>query len=419
MKKTLVGLAVWLAAAPAFAQAPTITIEPIDGTVTRGTAGTTQRVRIKRTGDTSKSSSVTFTTKASGNNPAVATDFAPSGFPTWEVFFQGDVAATWKVSGLESPPAMTQNPLIVENVCPEDDRWPTFEEAAGRDVKVVLPKDRDCLPKRSDFSCANRGGGRLQSFIGGTSSNPARNIWIVGGKIRSQYTQDPVVCPDGTTRRDAGNGALTAYNWTGTLFIEGIHVDNNCNCEDVFRLGNYRTTSRIVVQNSRAEGFAQCSPGTHGDFIHPQNSNYGNLGTIKLENVAILRDNQAIWAPPRPTTGHGVINELHLDHVIINKRDCPEAPGDGWVFGWQEPNSSLPVTKDVRFRNTWVQNINTSYGTTPRWTPPLDSQQCANYPASANVKEGKWCVSNKDPNLYAPLSLIGRNYVRSNFTNPK
>ena len=71
----------------AFAQ--TITIEPVDGVVTRGTAGTTQSVRIKRTGDTSNSSTVTYGATGSGTNPALATDFT-SGFPAGSVTFAGD-----------------------------------------------------------------------------------------------------------------------------------------------------------------------------------------------------------------------------------------------------------------------------------------------------------------------------------------
>lgn len=412
-----IGLALLFGMLPAitFAAEPTISVESIDGTVTRGVDGTTQKIKITRTGDTSASSTVTYTAIGTGDNPATASDFNPSGLPTGSVTFLGDTPVTWKVSGLEEPPAMTQNALIVEDVCPEDDRWPTYEEGAGRDIKVILPKDRVCQPNRTALSCD--GGGRLMSYIGGTDGNPARNIWIVGGKIENKWGQGDKVCSNGK-REDVGHGAISAQWFTGTLFIEGVHVDLKCTCEDVVRINGHRKDARVVLQNMRAEGFAQCSPGTHGDLIHPQSSLYGTLKEIKLENVVALRDNQVVWAPPRPTTGHGVREKLTLDHVIIKKRDCDEASGDGWVLGWKEPNSELAPTNDVRFRNTWIQSLNTGYGTTPRWSS-LDSNNCAVYSSNANVKEGAWCIKDEDPELYAPLSLIGLNYVRSNFTNPQ
>jgi len=328
----------------------------------------------------------------------------------------GTGTATWKVTGLESPPAMTQDPLIVEDVCPEDPEWPTYEEGAGRDIKVVLPTDRDCEPNRTALTCDGEGGGRLMSYLGGTDGNPARNIWVVGGKIFNKWGQGSKVCPNGE-REDKGHAALSLQWFTGTAFIEGVHVDLACTCEDVVRVNGHRPNARVVLQNMRAEGFAQCSPGTHGDLLHPQSSRFGTLAEAKLENVAVLRDNQVVWGPPRPSTGHGIREKLTLDHVSIGKRDCPQAPGDGWVLGWKEPNSSLAPTNEVRFNKVFIDPINNSYGTTPRWSS-FDGNNCAVYPASANVKSGQWCRQSVDPNTFAPLGLIGRNYARANFTSP-
>lgn len=70
--------------------APTFTIEAIDGTVTRGVNGTTQRFKIKRTGDTSLPSTVQYSTIGSGANPAQDEDFSSATFPAGTITFAGD-----------------------------------------------------------------------------------------------------------------------------------------------------------------------------------------------------------------------------------------------------------------------------------------------------------------------------------------
>lgn len=87
--KTLLATLLVLLIGPALAQAPTITIEPVDSVVTRGTGGTTQSVRIRRSGNTASASTITFEAVGSGANPALATDFA-NGFPSGSVTFTGD-----------------------------------------------------------------------------------------------------------------------------------------------------------------------------------------------------------------------------------------------------------------------------------------------------------------------------------------
>lgn len=66
------------------------TIEALDGVVQRGTAGTKQRIKIKRLGDTSKKGTVRFNSFGVGTVPAEGSDFSPSGLPSGQVTFSGD-----------------------------------------------------------------------------------------------------------------------------------------------------------------------------------------------------------------------------------------------------------------------------------------------------------------------------------------
>lgn len=129
-------LALFLVLSPAgFAQ--TITIEPIDSTVERGTAGTTQSVRIKRTGDTSAASTVTYGAMGSGANPALATDFA-NGFPAGTVTFAGDPpAGTGVCASTVTPPPPASAIGATQLVFCDDfsvDSVARGSDAAGRDI---------------------------------------------------------------------------------------------------------------------------------------------------------------------------------------------------------------------------------------------------------------------------------------------
>lgn len=95
-------LLVGVMGAPALSQ--TISIEAVDGTVERGTSGTTQRVKITRTGNTSKASTVRLTVTGTGSSPALATDF-PGGFPEQTITLAGD---NDDPDCLVSPPAPAQ-----------------------------------------------------------------------------------------------------------------------------------------------------------------------------------------------------------------------------------------------------------------------------------------------------------------------
>ena len=80
------------------------TIEALDGVVQRGTAGTKQRIKIKRLGDTAKEGTVRFNSFGTGTVPAEGSDFNPSGLPSGQVTFGGDEPPPTGQCAVSAPP---------------------------------------------------------------------------------------------------------------------------------------------------------------------------------------------------------------------------------------------------------------------------------------------------------------------------
>lgn len=321
-------------------------------------------------------------------------------------------AAPW-TTAIESVPEMV-NPLIVNNVCPGESGWPTDAQMAGRDVKFVLPTDRDCTFKPDTEN-------KVNFIIGGTQSNPARNIWWVGGKILA-----PAPYPQTDPGTMSWPNGLTLKFVKGTAYFEGLHADMRCTCRDVIaaaNLGHYEggtltgnqpadKTPRIVVVNSILENPLQCTqdPSIHGDVIHSQGS--GTRPEVKLQNVVFRHGFQGLFldnSSGQPA-GHGA-TRIELDHVQIYKRSevsCQRTEGKAGTTGSVMWN--VAPRDGVWFNKVWaVKGATTNPGFTL-----VDN--CATYPSSAGVKKSDWCQgTNPDGDPVTPAT-VGRNYKRSNFT---
>jgi len=309
-------------------------------------------------------------------------------------------AAPW-TQDLESPPPMRPGALVVDNVCPEDPRWPTAEQAAGRDVKVTLPRDRTCQPPKVP-------GGQIISMLGGTPENPAKNAHVVGGEIVNVHPQGPL-----TGVR--GQALLRLHNISGTALVEGVKFDARATCQDIINSLAMRPGARVVLQNIYAEGAGTCGAGgTHGDVFHAQGS--GAQHELVVQNMTARVLGQGIFVPPRPPgnpAGHGV-HTLTLDHVHLIADDPKRQPskkhGIGWALFWNEGLAGSKPAK-ATFREVYLD------GHFPYASRPAASgfhNDCAILPAGS--ADGTWCKGKPREGSPVRPEMVGRNYNRTAFT---
>jgi len=292
---------------------------------------------------------------------------------------------------------------------------------AGRDVKFILPTDRDCTFVQAQEN-------KVNFIIGGTEKNPARNIWWIGGKILAP----PAWGETGFPQKDPGTmswpNGLTLKFVKGTAYFEGLHADMRCTCRDVIaaaNLGNYEggatlkgnqpleKTPKIIVVNSILENPLQCTvnPSIHGDIIHSQGS--GTRPEVWLQNVVFRHGFQGLFLDNSTSqpAGHGA-TRISLDHVQIYKRtevNCQRTEGKAGTTGSVMWNVA-PRDK-VWFNKVWaVKGATTNPGFTI-------VNNCATYPDSAGVGQSNWCQGtgpNGDP---VTPDKVGRNYFREYFSN--
>lgn len=332
-------------------------------------------------------------------------DFAPAGrvgLDCGRSYFCGAEPMT---SDLEAPPVMDPGYLLVENVCPEDSGWPTAGQGAGRDIKVILPKNRVCQPNRGSD-------GRLQARLGGTIENPAKDIWVVGGQIENKWGQGP-----GDV--DFGAAGLRFQYWSGTAFVEGAHIDMKCTCEDAINSANAAgSAARVVIQNSFLTGFVQCTPGSHGDTFHAQGG--GQRHELKLQNVWSQMTFQGIMSDPRikaTPAGHGV-SKLELDRFYQQRHPSCQSYGKqgyGWRVYWQNSQGDPPPEKGVWFNEAYFTSYNDAYFSFPAPTS-WDATNCAVYAPEAGVRAGKACLGAPPNGPPVSLDKIGLNYDRKYFS---
>lgn len=304
---------------------------------------------------------------------------------------------------LEEPPAMTLSPVTFENVCPEDAGWPTRPQMEGRDVKVVLPTDR---------VCASRGS------LGGTLSNPSRNVWVVGGEIEYYSTAT------------SGSAGLTFNYFSGTIFVEGIKIDMQNSCNDGIRSYFATGTSpRVVIQNSYIRGLGYCSPvGTHGDMYHAQ----GGLPVVielLMQNVRGDLITQGIFVPYRDE-GHGVLRMV-LDHVELRLDERYPSTASAQIATMIYAGPYLMDVTDKYppngqrynevYLNWWDPHYPASTGRKDIAIPAVESYDtagCAEFSAATTTLaqiEGSWCKGSPFGGTFVPLNRVGREYDRAYF----
>jgi hypothetical protein len=305
---------------------------------------------------------------------------------------------------LEPPPEMDpENTLEVVNMCPEDPGFPSKADMAGKDVKIVLPKDRAC---------------HKMMTIGGETDNPVHNVWIVGGKLEWNGPQE-----------DSPGGAITMRYFDGTAFIEGIEIDvHNAFMDGVRCYHVMGPHARVIIQNSYIRGMGYKREGTHGDMFHAQGGQRNHLNELVMQNARGDLTNQGIFVPYRKTSFHGV-RRMELDHVELHldpryrhgkistmifsgpySNTDDDYPPDGQSYNevylnWWDPH--YPYTTERK--NITVPNIDY-----------YDENGCAVFPDHA-IKEGKitgtWCKGNPPNSPFVPVDKIGLNYDRLYFDN--
>jgi len=328
----------------------------------------------------------------------------------------GTAVGSW-TTALEDPPEMV-DPLIITDKCPGETGWPTGAQAAGKDVKIILPTDRDCT-----FAAHPENQVSDLHFLQGTQSNPARNFWLIGGKIQA---------PGPSPQTDPGTmswpNGMTARFVKGTIYWEGAHIDMRCTCRDAFataNLGHYENgarltgnqpankTPRVVFVNSILENPLQCTkdPSIHGDVIHMQGT--GTRGEVKLQNVVFRHGFQGLFLDnsTHQPAGHGA-TRIELDHVQVYKRTdvaCQRTEGKAGTTGSVMWN--IAPRDGVWFYDTWM----VPGATTNPGTSGFTSAKCATYASTAGVRTSGWCQGTNPKGDPVTPATVGRNYDRDYF----
>lgn len=313
-----------------------------------------------------------------------------------------------RCTGLENPPDMDPNNTVTfTNVCPGDAGWPTNSQMQGKDVKIILPKDRICTVR--------------SKAIGGYDSNPAHDIWIVGGKINYKGSE-------------TGGGALTFAWWDGTVFVEGIEIDMNNTCSDA--INSYRSkrgNARIVIQNSYLRAPGYCEGGTHGDLVHVQGGEPSKNDTVVkellMQNVRGDAITQGLFIPYRTDTVHGV-RKLTLDRVDIHLDSRYKGSGNRistmiYAYPYGDNKIDLPPPDGQNYKDVYLNWWDPWYPDTINrkdiTLPPVtgyDANNCGIFASDVISKAkitGQWCKGTPPNGTYAPVNLIGQNYDRAAF----
>lgn len=319
-------------------------------------------------------------------------------------------ADSGRCSALEQPPVMDpNNTATFNNVCPGDAGWPTNSQMQGKDVRITLPKDRVCKIR--------------SNAIGGFDNNPAKNIWLTGGKL--DYTEGA-----------SGSAGLTFAWWSGTVFVEGVEIDMNNSCNDGIRSYRTKGNGRMVIQNSYLRAPGYCNGGTHGDIFHAQGGEPSKgdrpIFEFVMQNVRADAINQGLFVPYRVDTAHGV-RRMNLDRVEF-KLDSRYKYADNkistmvYAYPYGSNQVDLPPPdgqsyKDV-YLNWWEPWYPTTINRKDITLPPAASynaNNCAVFDPAVKERAkltGTWCKGSPANGTFVPLDKIGLNYSRDNFCAP-
>lgn len=278
------------------------------------------------------------------------------------------------------PPPALSNPLSYNGLCPGDSGFPKDLKAGGRDVYIKLPTNRTC-PQ-------------------GLSIGNARNIRITGGHF---------------IYNDSWSAVITIKDTSGSTFIDGLLIDVNKKYADAMRTYNHK--GRLVVQNTYVKGISGTTNGTHGDLVHAQNG--GPLAELTLQNVTGLTGYQGLFAPYRPSTGHGT-RKLRMDRVNVGyDTTLAKTSGAGkplmlLFIGSADNNSDRVPDLGTTISSVYVDG---SYWSFPYYKAvyayPAGTATCTSFDSKHKIS-GQVC-SGRPSADYAPSGQVGMSYNRANF----
>lgn len=164
-----------------------------------------------------------------------------------------------------------------------------------------------------------------------------RHIRIIGGKTRLNAAA-------------SGTAAMRFTGVTGSVFIEGYHVDTNGAAgnkhDGIVVTGStsapYTITPDVYLQNCRVEGVMSTFAQNHADIFQPQ----GSIGTLYIDKLTGKSNYQGIFVRQEfPITA------AHLSQVNLSY----EAGGDGNTYLLWFPSSTPPTAPyPVTLRKVWV-----------------------------------------------------------------
>lgn len=174
---------------------------------------------------------------------------------------------------------------------------------------------------------------------------------IVYGKVTISGGRNLIVGP-GHVKANPGNHYAIAFNSPNNVFIEGMHVDANGQC-DAFALRNQRGVQAVFTfKNVFIEGPVYNNPDVltgscHGDIIQNQNEGGGGGLTLRLENFIGVTDAQGLFIPCR-SSGHC---RTELKNVLIRA-----VPGNGSPLVWFSSPRYNDAPYPVTLEDVWVDH---------------------------------------------------------------
>jgi hypothetical protein len=277
------------------------------------------------------------------------------------------------------PPPVLSNPLNYNGLCPGDSGFPTVVKAAGRDVYIKLPTNRSCSR-------------------GFTVEKP-RNLRITGGSLIFGDTTAAVI---------------TVRDTSGDTMIDGMYIDVKGRAADAIRTFNNK--GRMTLQNTYIKGVSGIVSGTHGDLLHAQDG--GPLAELTLQNVSGLTGYQGLFAPYRPSSGHGT-RKLKLDRVNVGyDTGLAKTSGAGKPLMLLFLGSADNTWDRVPDLGTTLSSVyvDGSYWAFPYYKAiyayPSGTANCTSFDAKHKIS-GQICGGK--PTDYAPSGQVGASYNRANF----
>ncbi len=301
----------------------------------------------------------------------------------WQLQALGDTRTSGggtDVGSCIAPPALS-NPTVIDGVCPG------VVDGKGKDLLIKMPKT----------TCTKQ-----------VNIQHARNVHLIGGKI---------VLDSNEAR------AVSLSYITGTVHIEGLHIDNNNRPADGISM--YRSPDAVLtVQNTLIEGPGGTANGVHGDVIHTQGD--GPLKEFNVENFSGYTSYQGIFTPFRsPEDGSTGAKRITLKNVNVAydpRKPSSQKPLMLLFFGSATSGANQYGLRDLTAPNgTTLSNVfvdasrgGVSYTSMVTANPKPGSDGCATFDPVHNIS-GKFCDGEPKGGDFAPRDAVGVNYNRAKF----